>query len=300
MIKLSALICLTAERRRRVGAVDLFPTAERPAARLMNVRLRGALALALVPGVAGCAVGPDFFTPASPVAAKYLEWRNGSISTTKEDYRDWWRVFHDPVLNRLIDIAYNQNLTLLSAGTQVLQARARLGIEVGEFYPQQQQGVGLTNYNRPSHADAVASPQADLSNYWRSALGASASWQLDFWGKFRRGVESADAGYLASIATYDDVLVTLLGNVASTYIGIRTLEKQIGIARKNIVRQKKLFRLRAIGSTAAPPPRLTFIRPRTYSARRRLQFLDSRPNCGRAKMRSGSCSACRQYRSARS
>jgi NodT family efflux transporter outer membrane factor (OMF) lipoprotein len=276
MIKLSALICLTAERRRRVGAVDLFPTAERPAARLMNVRLRGALALALVPGVAGCAVGPDFFTPASPVAAKYLEWRNGSISTTKEDYRDWWRVFRDPVLNRLIDIAYNQNLTLLSAGTQVLQARARLGIEVGEFYPQQQQGVGLTNYNRPSHADAVASPQADLSNYWRSALGASASWQLDFWGKFRRGVESADAGYLASIATYDDVLVTLLGNVASTYIGIRTLEKQIGIARKNIVRQKEALQIardrfnggattevdvyqaeNVLGQTEASIPRLT-------------------------------------------
>ena len=205
----------------------------------MKVRPRGALALALIPAVAGCAVGPDFVIPAAPVAAKYLEWRNGSIGTRKEDYRDWWTVFHDPVLNRLIEIAYNQNLTLLSAGTQVLQARAQLGIEVGEFYPQQQQGVGFTTYNRPSHADAAAAPQTNLSNYWESALGATASWQLDFWGKFRRGVESADAAYLASIATYDDVLVTLLGDVASTYIGIRTLEKEIAIARENIVRQKQ-------------------------------------------------------------
>jgi NodT family efflux transporter outer membrane factor (OMF) lipoprotein len=243
MIKLTTLMRLMAERWRMVAAADLLPTSERPASRLMNVRLRSALALALIPGVAGCAVGPDFLTPPPPVAAKYLEWRNGSIGTSKEDYRDWWRAFHDPVLDRLIEIAYNQNLTLLSAGTKVLQARAQLGIEVGEFYPQQQQGVGLIKYNRPSHADAVASPQANLSNYWQSALGPTASWQLDFWGKFRRGVESADAAYLASIATYDDVLVTLLGDVASTYIGIRTLEKQIAIARENVVRQKEALQI---------------------------------------------------------
>ena len=243
MIKLSAFMRLMAERWRRVAAADLFAFPERPASRLMNVRPLGALALALIPGIAGCAVGPDFVTPPPPVAAKYLEWRNGAIGTSREDYRDWWTAFHDPVLNRLIEIAYNQNLTLLSAGTQVLQARAQLGIQVGEFYPQQQQGVGFTSYNRPSHADAVASPQVNLSNYWQSALGASASWQLDFWGKFRRGVESADAAYLASIATYDDVLVTLLGDVASTYIGIRTLEKQIAIARENIVRQKEALQI---------------------------------------------------------
>lgn len=245
MIKLSASTRLTAERWPMVGAADLLPTAERPASRLVTVRPRSALALALalIPGMAGCAVGPDFVTPPAPVAEKYLEWRHRSIGTTKEDYRDWWRVFRDPVLNRLIEIAYNQNLTLLSAGTQVLEARAQLGIAVGEFYPQQQQGEGFTRYNRPSHADAAAAPQANLSNYWQSALAARVAWQLDFWGKFRRGVESADAAYLASIATYDDVLVTLLGDVASTYIGIRTLEKEIAIARKNIVRQKEALQI---------------------------------------------------------
>jgi len=243
MIKLSAFVRLAGERWRMPAAANSLPILERPPARLMNVRPRCGLALALFPGVAGCAVGPDFLSPPPPVAAKYLEWRNAAINTTKEDYRDWWRAFHDPVLNRLIEIAYNQNLTLLSAGTQVLEARAQLGIEVGEFYPQQQHGVGLTNYDRPSHADPVSSPQANLSNYWQSALGATASWQLDFWGKFRRGVESADAAYLASIATYDDVLVTLLGNVASTYIGIRTLEKEIAIARENVVRQKEALEI---------------------------------------------------------
>jgi NodT family efflux transporter outer membrane factor (OMF) lipoprotein len=84
----------------------------------------------------------------------------------------------------------------------------------------------------------VSVGSAASANYWRSFLGVQAAWELDFWGKFRRGVESADSAYLASIATYDDVLVTLLGDVASTYIGIRTIERQIAIARENIVRQR--------------------------------------------------------------
>ncbi len=203
--------------------------------------------------LAGCAVGPDFAPPAAPVANKYLEARSRSIVSDRHDYRSWWRVFRDPVLDRLVEIAYAQNLTLLSAGTRVLQARAELGVAIGELYPQQQQGVGLTTYNRPSHADAAANPQLQLSNFWQSQLGLRAAWELDFWGKFRRGVESADAAYLASIASYDDVLVTLLGDVAKTYIGIRTLEKQIAIAEANVARQKGALRIandRFTGGTA--------------------------------------------------
>src|SRR5271166_4541118 len=71
-----------------------------------------AVLAALVPSLAGCAVGPDFAPPAAPVADQYLEAHNRSIVTGKQDYRDWWKVFHDPVLDRLVEIAYNQNLTL--------------------------------------------------------------------------------------------------------------------------------------------------------------------------------------------
>ena len=216
-------------------------------------RLFAARSPSLAPALAGCAVGPNFTPPAAPVAEKYLESHNPAVKTDRQDYRDWWRVFHDPVLDRLIETAYDQNLTLLSAGTRVLQARAELGVAVGEFYPQQQGGYGLTTYNRPSHADAAANPQLELNNFWQSQLGLKAAWELDFWGKFRRGVESADAAYLASIASYDDVLVTLLGSVAKTYIGIRTLEKQIIYARENIVRQKQALQIardRFTGGTA--------------------------------------------------
>jgi NodT family efflux transporter outer membrane factor (OMF) lipoprotein len=184
-------------------------------------------------------VGPDFTSPSAPVAAKWLEAENPSVETRNQEYRDWWRVFHDPVLNRLIEIAYDQNLTLVSAGTKVLQARAQLGVAIGEFYPQVQHGTGEVTYIRPSHADTTRFPSGVTQNFWRDALGLTVNWELDFWGKFRRAIESADASYLASIANYDYVLATLLGDVATTYIGIRTLQTQIAIARENIVKQKK-------------------------------------------------------------
>jgi NodT family efflux transporter outer membrane factor (OMF) lipoprotein len=197
------------------------------------------LAAALVLPCCGCLVGPDFSAPAAPVAGKWLESDNPSVDTRNQEYRDWWTVFHDPALDRLIQIAYNQNLTLVSAGTRVLEARAQLGVAIGEFYPQQQLGVGTITYNRPSHADPTTLPLGLVRNFWRDALGLTVNWELDFWGKFRRAIESADAAYLASIASYDYVLASLLGDVATTYIGIRTLEAQIEIARENIVRQKK-------------------------------------------------------------
>ena len=200
-----------------------------------------ALVAVLLVDLAGCAVGPDFAPPVAPVADHWLEWRNKSLQTGPEEYRDWGRVFHDPILDHLIDIAYSQNLTLLSAGTKVLQARAELGVAIGEFFPQKQQAVGAVTYNLLSQANPAANPTTGIVNFWADAIGVKAAWELDFWGKFRRGVESADSAYLASIASYDDVLVTLLGDVATTYVGIRTLEKQIAIARDNIVKQQGIL-----------------------------------------------------------
>jgi NodT family efflux transporter outer membrane factor (OMF) lipoprotein len=202
---------------------------------------------------AGCLVGPDFSSPSAPVAEKWLESHNPSIDTRNQEDRDWWAVFHDPVLNRLIETAYNQNLTLVDAGTRVLQARAELGVAIGEFYPQVQQGRGSVTYIRPSHSDTTQFPGSVTRNFWRDSLALTVNWELDFWGKFRRAIESADAAYLASIANYDYVLVTLLGNVATTYIGIRTLQTQIDIARDNVVKQKKalaIARARYEGGTA--------------------------------------------------
>ena len=199
--------------------------------------------LLLVLPLAACAVGPDFLPPVAPFADNFAAANNRSIKTDHQDYQDWWSAFHDPTLNQLVRIAYNQNLTLLSAGTRVLEARAALGIAIGEFYPQVQQGTGSLIYNRTSAASPLAAPNSTPKFFWTNALAVQAAWELDFWGKFRRGVQSADAAYLASIASYDEVLVTLLGDVAATYIGIRTTEELIAIVDDNVRKQKDSLKI---------------------------------------------------------
>jgi NodT family efflux transporter outer membrane factor (OMF) lipoprotein len=193
--------------------------------------------------VAACTVGPDFVAPLAPLADRYRDVDNRAVQSVGRDYQRWWEVFHDPSLNRLIQIAYNQNLTLLSAGTRVLQARATLGIAIGVSYPQLQQGTGSLLYNRTSAATPLAGPNATPSYFWTDTLAGQAAWELDFWGKFRRGVESADGIYLASIASYDGALVSLLADVTATYIGIRTTEQLIAIARTNIQRQEQALKI---------------------------------------------------------
>jgi len=114
------------------------------------------LSATLILPLAACAVGPDFFPPAASVASNYLGTSNRPIKSSHQDYQDWWKAFHDPTLNELVRIGYNQNLTLLSAGTRVLQARAVLGIAIGSFYPQLQQGTGSLIYTQPSAATPAA------------------------------------------------------------------------------------------------------------------------------------------------
>jgi NodT family efflux transporter outer membrane factor (OMF) lipoprotein len=205
--------------------------------------LRLTLAAASCLALTACVVGPDFITPSAPVADRFIGANGHGINSRHKEHWDWWKSFQDPTLNRLIDLAYNQNLTLLSAGTRVLQARAVLSIAVGSFYPQVQQGTGSLLFNRSSAATMLDAPTAKNLFFWSDALALQAVWELDFWGKFRRGVESADGAYLASIASYDDVLVSLLGDVAATYIGIRVTEQLLTIAQTNVRRQQQSLAL---------------------------------------------------------
>jgi NodT family efflux transporter outer membrane factor (OMF) lipoprotein len=163
-----------------------------------------------------------------------MESADASVKSEEAEHRDWWAVFNDPALTRLIELAYKQNLTIQTAGVRVLESRARLGIAIGEFYPQQQQAGATVSYNRIP----VSLPYNFVDNtYWAAQFGLQAAWELDFWGKLRRAVESADSAFLASVANYDAALVTLVGDVASAYVKLRTVERQIAIARDNVTRQ---------------------------------------------------------------
>lgn len=193
----------------------------------------------------GCTmVGPDFVTPTADVSQQWADARDERVKTEPSEYKNWWQVFHDPVLDNLIQTAYEQNLPLRIAGVRVLEARALLGIAIGEFYPQTQQGFGSAAYNRVSKRAPSAPQDGDADFSFRQAdFGLGASWELDFWGKFRRAIQSADANFLSNIADYDDVLVSLTADVALTYVLIRTLEERLKIARQNVLIQEQSLRI---------------------------------------------------------
>ena len=186
-------------------------------------------------------LGPDFETPKSDVAEEWIDVEDSKIKSDSDDLAEWWAVFNDPILNSLINSAYQQNLTLQIAGLRVLEARAQLGIAKGNLYPQTQQARGGATYNKISK-NTANSNFGDL-NYWDFDAGFDAAWELDFWGKFRRGIESADANLLANMAAYDDFLVSLLAEVANAYVIIRTFEKRILLAEENVELQKRSLRI---------------------------------------------------------
>jgi NodT family efflux transporter outer membrane factor (OMF) lipoprotein len=195
--------------------------------------------------LSGCTmVGPDFVKPEAPVQAEWLEFRNPEIKTEPADYRDWWTVFNDPVLNSLVETAYQQNLPLQIAGLRIFQSRAQLGVVVGNVYPQQQQGRGGADYNRISE-NSPNSLGIDNS-FWQYNGGFDVAWELDVWGKFRRAVESGVANLESAIAGYDDILVSLTAEVARTYVLLRTFEERLEIARENVKIQQRSLEIAEI------------------------------------------------------
>jgi len=210
----------------------------------------GALALAGLFLVSGCkTVGPDFEKPVAPVADTWLDAENEKVDTTSVAYQDWWEVFEDPALSGLIDTAYQQNLSLQLAGLRVMEARAQLGIATGMKYPQSQSVGGGYTYARSSiNAPPLSNLPDDVlagvdrtSGVWSASFDAG--WEADVWGKFRRGVEAADANLAASMLNYDAVLVTLTGDVAALYTTIRTLEERLDYTLSNVKLQEQALRL---------------------------------------------------------
>ncbi len=210
--------------------------------RAIRFRLPLWTALFLAVLASGCMkVGPDFKRPDEPVYPDWVEGGKAGARPGLDVQNEWWDAFGDPVLARLVRASFEANLPLRVAGLRVIEARAQLGIAVGQFYPQSQTGSGGYTFTKESHL-APTWPQPGTGQsvqdaVWQNTLGLSASWEIDFWGKYRRGIESADATLRASAADYDNALVSLAGDVAKAYLELRINQAQIDIARQNVVLQ---------------------------------------------------------------
>jgi NodT family efflux transporter outer membrane factor (OMF) lipoprotein len=180
----------------------------------------------------GFKVGPNYCPPAAPVAEHWIDQEDIGVANDR-DLSRWWAVFNDPTLDRLIACAYRQNLTLREAGFRVLEARAQLGIAKGGLFPQTQNATG--NYLRNARSLNTTAGGALGSQFYDQWNGGfNLAWELDFWGRFRRAVIAAQDQLDASVFGYDQVLVTLLGDVANNYVQVRTDQERLRYLRQNV------------------------------------------------------------------
>ena len=135
----------------------------------------------------GCVkVGPEFSHPPAKVSSNWQDAGDPRVKTGWAEYKNWWQVFNDPILDRLINRAYRENLTLRIAGVRVLEARAQLGMAVGELYPQTQQASGSLQYNRISER-APTSALFSTFTYSQDQVGLNASWETRLLGEIQAG-----------------------------------------------------------------------------------------------------------------
>jgi NodT family efflux transporter outer membrane factor (OMF) lipoprotein len=189
----------------------------------------------------GCTtVGPDFKTPEAKVAADWSQKGDQRVATQAAINEQWWKSFNDPALDQLVQLAYQQNLPLQIAGLRILEARARLGIALGRQYPDQNLFGSAAALGFSKNAANSAGIDRFNNNY---EVGFDTTWELDFWGKFRRDVEAAQNSLVATTADYDNALVSLTAEVARTYTIIRTNEVLLALTRENVKVQEEGLRM---------------------------------------------------------
>ncbi len=193
-----------------------------------------ALALALAIGTAGCAVGPNYTAPDPRMPDAWHQDLVRGLDRGEANLQTWWTLLDDPVLTRLIDQAARHNLGLQGAAARVAEARARRGVARGAWFPT----LGAAfSYARSQFSQELAPPLGGNANDVFST-GVDSSWEIDIFGRIRRSVESADASLEATVEDYRDVMVTVLAEVALTYVDARTQQERIRYTEQNIETQR--------------------------------------------------------------
>jgi multidrug efflux system outer membrane protein len=191
------------------------------------MHLHGALAASFAL-LAGCAVGPDYRRPQVPVPSSYSGMPADAAQTA--DTR-WWRSFNDPVLDDLIAEALANNRDLRIAAARVDQAAGVLEQTRSPLFPQINYQAGTGRY-RYSEQSTTATPIGLANPTGYTSVLAGASWELDLWGRVRRQSEAAQANVLASAAARRGVVLTLVAQVATSYVQLRSLDRQLEIAER--------------------------------------------------------------------
>jgi multidrug efflux system outer membrane protein len=187
----------------------------------------------------GCIKGPNYSRPKVDVPQAYHGQDSAAAGATAESLGNakWWTVFEDQELQKLIRIALEQNFDVRIAATRVLQAREAVAIARSNQYPTLAGGIQINGQRTPSTTGGAA------TSYTVPELGVSGSWDIDFWGKYRRLTEAARAELMATEWGRRAVVEGLVSNVATAYFDLRELDLELEISRRTLVTREDSLQL---------------------------------------------------------
>ena len=186
---------------------------------------------------AGCALGPDYRRPPIATPAAYRFEQQAAADSVADT--GWWQVYQDPVLQSLIREGLANNLDVRIAAARIDQARAALGSTRLQQLPQVSATAGVAR-QRTSLYELPAGIPALSDSF---SLEGSLSYEIDFWGKYRRASEAARAQLLQSAYAKQDVMAGLVASVATAYFTLQTLDEQLAITRRTVDTRQKFVDL---------------------------------------------------------
>ena len=194
------------------------------------------LAVSIAALLSGCMVGPDYVKPEIDTPK---QWRN-KANTQNTTNSQWWKQLGDPVLNRLIEQAIQGNYDLKIAIARVDQYMGLYGSTRSNLFPK-----FSGSYNAQTGNPSVINPAADD----QVNLSGNMNWQIDLWGELRRANEAALANFLSQEATQQAVMLTLVSEIAKTYVNLRELDKQLEITKETVAALKEGLRINTLRFT---------------------------------------------------
>jgi multidrug efflux system outer membrane protein len=186
--------------------------------------------------VAGCAVGPDYRAPATPAATFVAAEAAGVVQQPFE--AAWWEQFGDPVLDGLVERALTSDLDLKIAAARVSEARALLGAQRRARWPGA--AAEVVRDERNAQQPGFTNERVDVESY---QAGIATFWELDLFGRVRRGIEAAVADAEAAEADLRDAQVLVAAEVANTYLDLRGAQKRLRVAQANLANQRETLEL---------------------------------------------------------
>ena len=209
--------------------------------------------LLAVGGLVGCAVGPNYKRPTVDVPVTYRDTTNASgpsadgqfkegqsgVESAKPSFGDekWWEVFEDRQLQGLISAAVQNNYDVRIAAARVLEARAQLGITRADQFPSLSAGGNIASQQSPKIGPI---PAYEVT---QGQVAASAAWNLDFWGKYRRATEAARANLLADEWAQKEVIATLVADLATSYFQLRQFDLELEISNRTLSSRRESLQL---------------------------------------------------------